>query len=156
MSDVSNPPFPFPLSYPMGGPGQALVVDPTGQTLSFQISSVILASLGGIDGKAVANTLVYSNNSGKTAHIFLARVYPTASNAITVGPSLGFGTTAGTNNVFASINILALTSTTTVFGFSPVGMSVLVPNGGNLYLNLGTAATGTSQTIATDIIGYLR
>lgn len=116
----------------------------------------ILSAVTGIDAKATANTIVYANNSGKTAHIAQALVYPTASSAITIGPSLGFGTSAGTNDVFSTANILALLSTNKVFGFSTFGMSVLIPNGGSLYLNLTTPATGTSQIISADILGYLR
>lgn len=116
----------------------------------------LLSSISGIDGKTAANTLVYTNNSGKTAYIIQAVIYPSISNSITIGPSIGFGKSAGTNDVFPIANILLLTDATKLFGFSLVGMATSVPNGGSLYLNLTTPATGTSQSISADIIGYLR
>lgn len=115
----------------------------------------ILATVAGINAKTVANTALYTVPTGKTAVITGATIRCTAATAITIGPSLGIGNVSGTNNIFASSVITGLTSTTTSFGFSFVGMSVVTTAAGIIYCNLGNGSTGTSQTISVDLIGYL-
>lgn len=115
----------------------------------------VLSTTTAIDGKTIANTSLYTVPAGKTAVITGAAVRCSAATAITIGPSAGVGNVAGTNNIFASAAITALQTTTDVFGFSLVGMSKVTAAAGQIFLNLGTAATGTSQTLAVDLYGYL-
>lgn len=117
--------------------------------------SGILSVTTGINAQSVANTAIYTVPAGKTAIITGVVIRCTAATSITIGPSLGIGNAAGTNNIFASATITALTTTSTIFGFELVGMSVLTAAAGVIYLNLGTGSTGTSQTIACDLIGYI-
>lgn len=117
--------------------------------------SQTLSVTTGIDGKSVANTAVYSVPAGKSCVVTAAVIRCTAASAITVGPSVGVGSAAGTSNIFSSTALAALIDTTGVFGFQLIGMSVIVAASGTVYLNLGTAATGTSQSLAIDLIGYL-
>lgn len=118
-------------------------------------NTTLAISATGIDAKTVANTLAYTNPS-LTANIILtnAVVRCTAASAVTVGPTVGVGTSAGTSDIFAATGINALTATSKIFGFGLVGMAVLVPPGGTIYINVTGSATGTSQTIAVDLRGY--
>lgn len=110
----------------------------------------------GINAKTVANTLIWTNpNSAKSAVINIATIRCTAAIAITVGPTIGIGTSAGTNDLFPATALTVLTTTSKVYNFPPAGMSVLVPPSGTVYLNLSVASTGTSQTIEADITGYI-
>lgn len=118
------------------------------------IGDPILSSTNNIDAKTVANTPLYTVPMGNCV-ITGAIVRCTSATAITNGPTLGIGNAAGTNNIFASTAITALTTTTSIFGFTFFGVSVLTPTSGIIYLNLGTASTGTSQTISVDLQGYL-
>lgn len=113
----------------------------------------VLASVTGINAKTVANTALYV--SPKTAVIVSAIIRCTAASGITGAPTLGVGNIAGTNNIFASTTLSTLTTTSSVFGFQLLGASLSTPPSGTIYLNIGTGSSGTSQTIAVDLIGYL-
>lgn len=114
----------------------------------------LLASTTGINAKTVANTLAYTNSTGKNVILTKAIIRCTAASAITVGPTMGIGTASGTSDIFAATALTVLTTTSNIFGFDLVGASVLVPNGGTIYINVTVASTGTSQTIAADLSGY--
>lgn len=121
---------------------------------SIVIPTAILSTTTGINAQNIANTPLYTVPVGKVAVITSATIRCTAATAITTGPALGIGNIAGTNNIFASTAINVLTTTSNIFGFQLVGMSILTPASGIVYLNLNTASIGTSQTIACDLIGY--
>lgn len=115
----------------------------------------LITSSAGINAKTVANTTIFTPvPAGKQFIITGIIIRCTAASAITIGPTLGIGTASGTNDIFASTVLTALTTTNDVFGFALVGMSKAVAAAGSVFLNLGTAATGTSQTIVADIKGY--
>lgn len=113
----------------------------------------ILSTTAGINAKTIANTLVYTVPSGKTCVVTAYVVRCTAASAITVGPSASVGTTAGGTDIATSQTMAVLTGTTNIFNWPIVGMSVSSTT--SVYFNIGTASTGTSQTIAVDLIGYL-
>lgn len=114
----------------------------------------VVAAVSGINAVAPVNTLAYTNATGKTLIVTGATVRCTAATAITNGPTVAIGTTAGASDVFAGVNLVALTTTSKMFGFGPVGMSVVIPNAGTVYFNITAGSTGTSQTIAGEITGY--
>lgn len=116
-------------------------------------SAGIIASAS-VDAKTVASTPIYTNSTAKTLIVTNLIVRCAAATAISVGPALGMGTSAGINDIFSSTAVLALTTANNVFGFALYGMSSVIPAGGTMFLNLATAATGTAQTIAADIMGY--
>ena len=126
------------------------LIDATAQTTKVGI----LSTVNGINAKTVANTLLYTVPVGRTAVITGAVIRCSAASAITVGPSVGIGYPAGTSNIFAA-NATAITTTTAIFGLSLVGASVSAVAGSAINLNLTVAATGTSQTLSVDLIGYL-
>lgn len=107
-----------------------------------------------INAKTVANTLLYTNATGKTLIVTKAIIRVSAASAITNGPTIGIGSASGTSDIFPSTALNALTTTTTIYGFDLIGMSVSIPNTGTVYLNLSTVATGTSETIVCDLHGY--
>lgn len=125
-------------------------ISPSGSNLP-----VILSTTPGINAKTVAVTNLYTVPAGKTCTVTSAVIRCTAASAITVGPSLGIQNGAGTNNIFSSSSLTVLTGTTSNFGFSLVGASVSTVAADIVSLNLGTAATGTSQTIEVVLLGYL-
>lgn len=114
----------------------------------------VLSTTTGIDGKVVANTALYTVPAGKTLIVTGFVVRATASTAITVGATLGFGNVAGTNNISAAA-ASGVNSTTTTYQIALNGSTLLTVAAGVVYLNLTNAATGTSQTLACDLIGYL-
>lgn len=116
---------------------------------------VILSSTTGIDAKSVATTNLYTVPTGKTAIITGATIRCTAASAITVGPTLGMGVAAGEDDIFASAAITALTTTAKIFGFASMGMSVSAAAATIIKLGIDVASTGTSQTVAVDLFGYL-
>lgn len=145
------------------GVGSKLIDLQTGSTSVYSVSvtgavagqQAILATITGINAFSVANTALYTVPTGRTAIITNVVVRSTAASSVTSGPAVGVGNIAGTNNIFASATLSALTTTNSIFGFTLVGMSLSTPASGVVYLNLGTAATGTSETIAVDVMGYL-
>ena len=126
--------------------------------LDQQTTSVpsLIASITGISGTAAASTTVYTVPTGKTLIITQAIVRATAATSITNGPTAGFGTSTSTYNIYASTAINALTTAGLDFGFVTVGMSTTVAAAGVVYFNIGTGATGTSETLAVELIGYLK
>ena len=114
----------------------------------------ILVTVNGINGKAVANTSLYTVPAGKTCIVIGYTVRCSAASAITVGPAAGIGNIAGTSNISASQGMNALLTTSDSFLWTLYGMSKVTTAGGQIYFNLGTAATGTSQTLSVDLMGY--
>lgn len=108
-----------------------------------------------IDAKSTGTTTLYTVPGGKTAIITAAIVRCTAASAITVGPTLGIGVAAGEDDIYAATAITGLTTTAKIFGFGTIGMSVSVAAAGVIKVGIDAASTGTSQTIAIDLIGYL-
>lgn len=115
----------------------------------------LLSITAGINAKTVANTNLYTVPTGKTAVItgYVVRCF--AATTITVGATAGVGNASGTNNIAPSQAMTALTSPANLFIWPIVGMSVTVTAGNSVFFNLATAATGTSQTLVVDLIGYL-
>lgn len=116
----------------------------------------VLASITGIDAKTPAATNLYTVPSGNTALIIQAVVRCTAASAITNGPTASIGFTASAyTDIYMAENMIALTTTTSAFGYSSVGIFSQAPTGSVIKFNISSAATGTSQIVAVDLIGYL-
>jgi hypothetical protein len=117
----------------------------------------ILATVTAVNTKTVANTLLYTVPTGKTATItdVVARV--TAASAITTGPTIDISSSSGgSGDIFTSVSTgTGFSTVLKVFKFSTGGNSTAVAAAGTVYADLTVAATGTSQTIQYDVIGYL-
>lgn len=116
----------------------------------------ILSKTTGINAKSTGQTTLYTVPTGKTCIITQAIVRCTAATSITNGPtaSIGFTSTAYTD-IYSAENMAGLTGTTTIFGYVTVGVSALAVTGTVIKCNISSAASGTSQTVAVDLIGYL-
>jgi len=114
-----------------------------------------LATVTGINAKTVAATTLYTVPSGKTAVITRAVIRCTAATAITVAPTVGIGVAAGEDDNFASTALTGLTTDTAEWHFTRSGLAVKNAAAAVVKLGVDTGATGTSQTIAVDLIGYL-
>lgn len=143
------------ITFSSGGNGQVLTSTGSGVLWATLVNSLHVLSITPINAKVTGATTLYTVPTGKTAIITSAVIRCSAATAITNGPTIGIGTATGTNDIFALAAANALTTTTTIFGFSLVGMSVKVATGTAIKLNVGTASTGTSQTITVDLIGYI-
>lgn len=108
----------------------------------------------GIDTKTTGSILLWTNNGDTNFIVDGGSMIVTAASGITVGPTIGLGTSAGVNDVVAAVPILALTTAGKIFNYSPIGMSTAIPPGGTLYANIATASTGTSQAISINTTGY--
>lgn len=120
------------------------------------VSPTLLATVTGINAKSTGQTTLYTVPTGKTCVVTAAIIRCTAASSITNGPtaSVGFTSTAYTD-IYAAANMVALTGTTSIFGYSTVGMSASAVAATVIKFNISSAASGTSQTIAVDLIGYL-
>lgn len=114
----------------------------------------ILSTTTGINAKSTGTTTLYTVPTGKTAIITGAIVRCTAASSITNGPTLGIGIATNEDDIYASTNLVALKTTTNTFGFTTVGMSRNAVATSVVKLGIDTIATGTSQTVAIDLIGY--
>lgn len=151
--------FTFAVAPPTGSIVQVAYIK-TANTAGTGNAPVLLASVSGINAKTVANTSLYTVPTSKTAIITAAIVRCTAATAITNGPTLSMGrNSASFNDIFASTAINALTNAGpgagSMFGFSTIGMSALAAATDVVSVAITNASTGTSQTIAIDLIGYL-
>lgn len=126
-----------------------------GELLTDTTTSLINVTTSNINAKNTGATTLYTVPAGKTAIINRCNVRCTAVSSISVGPTCGVGTAPATDDIFTNTAITALNATTEIFGFDLLGMSVVVPAGGNVVFNITAAATGTSQTLAVDLVGYL-
>lgn len=124
---------------------------------SFTSSGIvkILSTVVGVDAKAVATTALYTVPTGKTCVVTAAIIRCTAATAVTIGPQLGIGIAAGEDDIFASTTLTSLTSASKCFGFSSVGTSVIGASTNVIKLGVDVATTGTSQTLAVDLMGYI-
>lgn len=151
--------FTFAIAPPSGSIIQAAYIK-TATTTGTGNAPVLLASVSGINAKTVANTLIYTVPTGKTAIITQAIIRCTTASSISAGPTLSIGRNATTyNDIFASATITALTNAGpgagSAFGFSSIGIFAQASAADAINLALTSGATGTSQTIACDLIGYL-
>lgn len=114
-----------------------------------------LASVAGISGTTTGVTPLYTVPAGRTAIITSAHVRCTAANTISTGPMLGIGVAAGEDDIYATTSLAALLTAGQLYGFSTSGISVSAVAGSVIKVGIDTAATGTSQTLTVDLVGYL-
>lgn len=108
----------------------------------------------GINAKTTATTTLYTVPAGRTLIVTNCIVRVTAASSITVGLSASVtASTSGT--IYASSAMTTLTATPQIFQFPTSGISVSASGGETIGFVIGTGATGTSQTVAVDLIGYL-
>jgi hypothetical protein len=116
-------------------------------------NAITLATISGINAKTVGSTALYTVPAGRTAIITGVYVHCTAATGITVGASADVGVIPG--DIYSAMTINAITLNK-VFQYPTGGTSTAATAGQVINFNLNTAATGTSQTLAVTIIGFLK
>lgn len=128
-----------------GAGGSNLLTTATGISTSNTGSHVLYTVATGASGPAIVQGAVVRVTSGS----------PTA------GPWLSMGTSPGSTilaNVVSAVGLTGAAGTATIgstFFMNINGLSSCVPAGGSVYVNVPTAATGASQTVAIDLLGYI-
>jgi hypothetical protein len=112
-----------------------------------------LATVVGINARATGTTALYTVPTGATAVITKIIIRCTAATAVTSPPTLNVGVTAG--DQMPSTPLTGFTAVQKSWVFSPSGLGNLVTSTQVLNLGVDTAAVGTTQTIAVDVMGYL-
>jgi len=117
----------------------------------------VLGAIGGIDGKTVANTTLFTTENGtERCYPVLAIVEATAGSVITVGPTVSIGTNSATfNNILAatSMTLVLLTNTMQVSLATGVLPSSVAANTA-VTVRVSVGAVGTSQTLRVTLLGY--
>lgn len=116
--------------------------------------TTVLGIVTGVNAKTVANTTLFTVPTGKTAIVTSVVVRCTAATAITAGPTVNISTTA-TGDIFASVTMSALSSTTKAYIFTSTGGTTVAAATTTVKFNLTAVATGTSQVLTIMVIGYL-
>lgn len=113
-----------------------------------------LSETTGIDAKTTGTTNLYTVPASTTTIVLGAVVRVTAASGITVAATAGIGIAAGEDDIFASEALTDLLAVGDVWVFSSQG--IIVDGNATEVIKFGidTAATGTSQTLAVDLIGY--
>lgn len=129
-------------------------VNSTATGMEWGNSPQVLSTTTGINAKTAASTTLYTVPTGRTLVVTDCIVRVTAASSITAGPSASItASTSGT--IFASSAMTGLTATPQLFAYPTSGISVTASAGETIAFVVGTGATGTSQTVAVDLIGYL-
>ena len=122
---------------------------------TFKTNDIVRYSVAGIDAKTTGNTTLFTTDPGRVFVPIAVVAYCSAATAITVAATITIGTNSTAyDNLVASSILSGLTAaglfTTPVY---TLGATPVAP-GTDVVLKIGTAATGTSQTIEIDIIGF--
>ena len=115
---------------------------------------LLLAEVTGINAKSTGTTTLYTVPSGSTVVILEVVLRCTAATDITAPAEAGVGIAAGEDDIFASQPLYGLTATGKQFTFPNGGLAATAQSDEVIKLGIDTAATGTSQTLDADIIGY--
>jgi hypothetical protein len=116
----------------------------------------ILSTTTGINAKSVAATALYTVPTGKSLIITAAYVRCTAASSIVSGPTAEIEV-QGIGPYLTGFAMTDLTETDTVGLISPSPNTVFLRIAQNsvVRLNITSGASGTSQTVAVDLVGYL-
>jgi hypothetical protein len=115
----------------------------------------ILASVVGINAKTVGTTALLTVPASASAVVTRIIVRSTTATAVTAPPTLGVGVAAGEDDVMPSTALTGLTVANKAWAFDPAGLMNVVTTGQVLNLGIDAGSTGTTHTIAVDVLGYL-
>jgi len=118
-------------------------------------NTTCLSTITGINGKAVAETILYTVPVGKTAIITDAVIRPIVATAVTAVPTLGIGRNGSSDDIFASTSLTGLDSTAKIYRFVSEGTYAVATSGENVKLGIDTDATATTLTLTINLFGYL-
>jgi hypothetical protein len=115
----------------------------------------ILATVTGINAKTVAATTLLTVPASATAIVTGLIIRSTTATAITAPPTVGVGVAAGEDDVMPSTALTGLTVANKAWAWMPAGLLNAVTAGQVLSLGVDAASTGTTHTVAVDVLGYL-
>lgn len=146
---------------PGSGTFTAAVPPPTGSILqSAYIKSATttgvppVATVANINALSTGSTTLYANSSGSTLIVEDVVLLVTAATTATIGPTAQVGSTPTGSDVYASVAITALTAVNKLYHYGGPGMSVAIPNGTTLSLDITVAGTAAALTLKAIVIGY--
>ena len=125
------------------------------QNLTFANAEILLSTTTGINGLSAATTNLYTVPTGKSAIITRAILRLTATSAITGRLNAGIGIAAGEDDIFSSRNLTGFNTTGEIYIFLASGTLALAQSTNVIKLGIDTAFSGTTATLAIDLIGYL-
>lgn len=141
--------FTFAIAPPTGSIVLAVYI----KTATSSGVNLPVATVGSINGLATGSTLLYANSSGSSLLVEDVALICTAATGASNGPTAQIGSTATGSEVYASIAISALFVVNKIYHFGGPGMSVVIPNGGSLYIDITAGGTGTALTLKAAVIG---
>lgn len=123
--------------------------------MSNRSNEFVVFSRGGINAKTVASTVIDTTEDGTRRFVpVMVTVESTASNTVTGGIIASVGTNSATyNNILASKTFDPFTTNQLDCVQCSGLLSSVAPNT-DIRINITTGATGTSETMRVDIIGY--
>jgi hypothetical protein len=102
-----------------------------------------------------ATLLMTTENGTRSFHVTGVTIQSVAASAITIAATMSIGTNSSFyNNIVASTLLTGLTAVSTDYPVSLITAIGAIPANTGIYANVGTAATGTSQTGNIVILGY--
>ena len=113
-----------------------------------------MISVPSIDAKTTGNNLLWTNTGTSNFIVTGVSVVCTAASSITIPATVGIGTAAGTSDILSAVALTGLTSNTKTYRYSLSGSSNVIASAGTIYANVTVGATGTSQTITINVMGY--
>jgi hypothetical protein len=121
-----------------------------------QVSNIgILASVGSINAKTVGVTPLLTVPAAATAVVTAVVIRSSGASGITAPASVGVGVAAGEDDIMPSTALAGLTVNSKSWTYVPTGLQVALTAGNVVNLGIDVGATGTSQTFAVELLGYL-
>jgi len=131
---------------------------------SAQLSSINLKEITGssivlsktyINAKNTGSTNLFIVPKNKIAIVDSAIIIVTSANTITVPPTLGIGIASGEDDIFASTQLIGLTSVSKMYRFCSSGIYSCGLSDDIIKCGIDTAATATTMNILVILIGFL-
>lgn len=113
-----------------------------------------LATVTGINAKSTGPTTLLSVPASVDIVVLKVVLRCTAASGITDPAEGGVGVAAGYDDIYESQPFYGLESADVAYVFPNSGVGVVVSGGSDVVFEIDTAAQGTSQTLAADLIGY--
>lgn len=116
---------------------------------------VLLSETLNVSLRSTGNTLLFTVPGGQTLIVEAVILRCVEAVNITVPATVGIGSNAGADNIFASQLLTGLDDTGLYYAFPPGGTQVEVGAAGTVSIGVDIVATGTTQVVEVDLIGRL-
>lgn len=115
----------------------------------------VLSTIIGIDAKTVGVTDLFIVPTNFNAVITGAVIYVTAVSGLITVATGGIGINVTQDDIFAAVAFTGLDAVTKVFMLHSLGIVTLISAGTTIKFGIDIGATGTTQTVRIDLLGYL-